>query len=248
MNKRQKVSFGLFIGFFLVSIAVSNMIATGIFEMPDKPWQMQPKTDENVLTQDYLEEFEILGKSKIIDRITDSTDKVVDILVDAWGVPFDIAKMKEDFALFSGVVHKEFLHPRVANRTRHAEFVELRNDLGEGVYLFGGDSLEYGRNFYIDSLGYSKAVFCQKCEDATMLVKLDSALQSSDVRVFAITTQDSRNGSRKKLHQTLAGIASLAQKYPDIHFIVQGTHRPILGTPEIRREHFAKWVPVVVLN
>lgn len=248
MNKRQKVSFGLFIGFFLVSIAVSNMIATGIFEMPDKPWQMQPKTDENVLTQDYLEEFEILGKSKIIDRITDSTDKVVNILVDAWGVPFDIAKMKEDFALFSGVVHKEFLHPRVANRTRHAEFVELRNPAGNGLYLFGGDSLEYGRDRYLDSLGYTEKIFCQSCKDSVMLAKLDSVLQFNDCRVFAVTTQDSRNGDRNTLRYTLRKIALLAAKYPNVRFIVQGSHRPILGEPKIRKTHFAKWVPTIILN
>ena len=41
------------------------------------------------------------------------------------------------------------------------------------VYLFGGDSLEYGRNLYVDSLGYMQKLFCQKCADSVMLDKLE---------------------------------------------------------------------------
>lgn len=248
MNKKQKASLALFIIFIFVSIVISNMIAVGAFEMSSKPWQMQADIDENVLTQNYLDEFKILEKARVSEKNSGITVKYVNILVDAWGVPFNIVEMREDLAMFGAVPHKQYLHKRIANRTRHAEFVELRNSAGNGVYLFGGDSLEYGRNLYIDSLGYSEKVFCQRCEDKVMFNKLDSILQNGNFYFLAMTTQDSREGLREKLHGTLTLIAALAKKYPDVHFVVQGTHRPILGDPNIRRKHFAKWVPLVILN
>ena len=84
---------------------------------------------------------------------------------------------------------------------------------------------------------------------ATMLdsvlaaVEVDSA---SLVKNIAWTTQDSRDGDRAKLHATLRLIAEVARKHPEVRFIVQGTHRPILGDPKIRRESFTHWVPVVI--
>lgn len=248
MNKMQKVNFAVFALFVVASIVVSNLMAMGVIEKPEKPLQMQFEIDEDVLTLEYKEAYSVLPKKRVADKYADSTRKTALILVDAWGVPFDIELIKKDFALFQSVPHQDFLHERIANRTRHAEFVEYRNALGGGTYLFGGDSLEYGRPLYFDSLGYSKAIFCQRCSDDVMLAKLDSALLLDESRVYALTTQNSRNGVREELRNTLHMIAELAQKHPDVRFIVQGTHRPTLGSPKIRREHFAKWVPVVVLN
>ena len=173
------------------------------------------------------------------------------------GVPFDPQLLREDFAVFKNVPHRELLHHRLANRTRHAEFAELRipgdsTRPHDGVYLFGGDSLEYGRNLYIDSLGYGMRLFCQKCPDSVMATMLDSVLaavevdSASLVKNIAWTTQDSRDGDRAKLHATLRLIAEVARKHPEVRFIVQGTHRPILGDPKIRRESFTHWVPAVI--
>ena len=180
-------------------------------------------------------------------------------MVDAWGVSFDEDLLAEDFSIFKDLPHKEFLHHRLANRTRHAEFAELRFPSDSvrsygGIYLFGGDSLEYGRDLYIDSLGYTQKLFCQKCADSVMLGKLDSLLAldslfTQDVaKVIALTTQDSRDGDRAKLHVTLRGIAKVTRNHPGVRFIIQGTHRPILGDPKIRRESFTHWVPAVVIN
>lgn len=209
---------------------------------------MQPFTDDSVLPASYTNVYGILDKGRLQGQFADTSRKTVSILVDAWGVPFDIALLKDDFAVFDNVPHKEYLHARVANRTRHAEFAEHRNVFGNGIYLFGGDSLEYGRNLYMDSLGYDEKVFCQKCDDKIMLAKLDSVLSASDKKIYALTTQDSRDGSREKLHGTLNLIATLAKNHLDIRFIVQGSHRPILGDPQIREKYYSKWIPLVILN
>lgn len=248
MNKFWKVNFGVFCALAVLAVVFSYLVESQFIKMPEKPWHMQPSIDEDELTAEYTDEYKILDRKRLIDKYADSTRKVVVILVDAWGVPFEGSLLKEDFAVFKDVPHKEYLHERIANRTRHAEFVEFRNSAGDGLYLFGGDSLEYGRNVYVDSLGYSEKIFCQNCCDSVMLAKLDSVLQVDERRVFALTTRDSRKGSRGKLHGTLQMIADVAKKHPDVRFVVQGTHRPTLGDPKIRREHFAKWVPVVILN
>ncbi|MCQ2120343.1 MAG: hypothetical protein MJY78_00750 [Fibrobacter sp.] len=248
MTRWQKVGFRVFIAFFVLAVAFSYVVNSGLLEKSGKPWHMQPFVDEDSLSVSYMQKYSLLDKMPILSKVRDSSKATVVILVDAWGVPFDESQLEMDFAAFKDIPHKEYLHYRMANRTRHAENAEFRNSLGNGFYLFGGDSLEYGRNGYADSLGYVEKIFCQHCDDAVMLAKLDSVLQMSDKRIFALTTQDSRLGERKKLLNTLKMIARLAEKHPGILFIVQGTHRPTLGDPKIRRQHYAKWVPVVVME
>ena len=259
MTRLQRISLLVFAAFVVLAIALSYMMGATLFANQDKPWHMQPFTDADSLTSEYSEKYELLGRNQLLGKFTDSARTTVAILVDAWGVPFDENLLAEDFAVFKDLPHKEFLHHRLANRTRHAEFAELRipgdsTRPHDGVYLFGGDSLEYGRNLYIDSLSYTQKLFCQKCADSVMLGKLDSLLSldslfaSEVAKVIALTTQDSRNGDMSKLRATLREIAEVARKHPGARFIVQGTHRTILGDPKIRHESFAHWVPAVVIN
>ena len=256
MTKLQKVSLYGFCAFVVLAVAISYLMGATLFVESEKPWHMQPFTDADSLTVEYTGKYELLGKKSLLSRFADSLQATVAILVDAWGVPFDEKLLAEDFSIFKDLPHKEFLHHRLANRTRHAEFAELRipgdsTSPRDGVYLFGGDSLEYGRNLYIDSLGYIKHVFCQRCADSLMLGKLDSVLSLATDSLplqVALTTQDSRTGDRARLQVTLRGIAVVACKHPEVRFIVQGTHRPTLGAPKIRRESFAHWVPALVIN
>ena len=259
MNKFQKLGFMIFIAFFVFAVVFSYVVNSSLFEKPAKPWHMQPFTNEDSLSTLYLERYKVLQSLNRFVSNEDSSQKVVRVLVDAWGVPFDESLLEEDFAVFDNVPHKEYLHVRKANRTRHAEFAELRipsdsTQPHDGVYLFGGDSLEYGRNLYMDSLGYGVRLFCQKCPDSVMAATLDSVLaavagdSASLVKNVAWTTQGSRDGDRAKLHSTLRIIADVARKHPEARFIVQGTHRPILGDPKIRQESFTHWVPAVVIN
>ncbi len=257
MTKLQRVSLYGFCAFVVLAVAISYLMGATLFVESEKPWHMQPFTDADSLTVEYTGKYEQLDKKSLLSRFADSSRVTVAILVDAWGVPFDEHLLAEDFSIFKDVPHREFLHYRLANRTRHAEFAELRI-LGDstrphdGVYLFGGDSLEYGRNLYIDSLGYGMRLFCQKCPDSVMATMLDSVLaavevdSASLVKNIAWTTRDSRDGDRAKLHATLRLIADVTRRHPEARFIVQGTHRPNLGDPKIRRESFTHWVPAVI--
>jgi len=248
MTKFPKIGFGIFAAFVAFAVVFSYLISAQYIKTGDKPWHMQPFVDADSLTAEYADNYELLGKGQLFRRLADSTRTAVNILVDAWGVPFEPQLLREDFAVFKNVPHKEYLHYRLVNRTRHAEFAELRTNDSSSIYLFGGDSLEYGRNLYIDSLGYAEHVFCQKCSDSLTVASLDSVLFFGTVKTVALTTQGSRDGERAKLHATLRLVAEVAKKYPKVQFIVQGTHRPTLGDPKIRRESFAHWVPAIVLN
>lgn len=257
MTRLQRISLLAFAVFVVLAVALSYMMGATLFADQDKPWHMQPFTDADSLTVEYTGKYELLDRRALLPKFIDSSRATVTILVDAWGVPFDEILLAADFAIFKDLPHREFLHHRLANRTRHAEFAEFRipgdsTRPHDGVYLFGGDSLEYGRNLYIDSLGYGVRLFCQKCPDSVMAATLDSVLAAvavdttSLVKNIAWTTQNSRDGDRAKLHTTLRLIADVARKHPEARFIVQGTHRPILGDPKIRRESFAHWVPAVI--
>ena len=257
MNRLQKMGLVAFSVFVAFAVTFSYMTKSQFIKMPEKPWHMQPFIDADSMTAEYVSRYELFEKNSLLGKFADSSRMTVSILVDAWGVPFDENLLAEDFAIFKDVPHRELLHHRLANRTRHAEFAELRIPGDsmrphDGVYLFGGDSLEYGRNLYMDSLGYGVRLFCQKCPDSVMAAMLDSVLaavagdSATLVKNAAWTTQGSRDGERAKLHATLHLIADVARKHPEARFIVQGTHRPILGDPKIRRECFARWVPAVI--
>jgi len=257
MSRLQKIGLVAFSVFVAFAVTFSYLTKSQFIKMPEKPWHMQPAIDADSLTEGYVSKYELLDRRKLIGQFADSSRVTVAILVDAWGVPFDESLLAEDFAIFKDLPHRELLHHRLANRTRHAEFAELRipgdsTRPHDGVYLFGGDSLEYGRNLYMDSLGYGTRLFCQKCPDSVMAATLDSVLTAvagdttNPVKNIAWTTQISCDGDRVKLHATLRLIADVARKHPEARFIVQGTHRPILGDPKIRRESFSHWVPVVM--
>lgn len=253
MKNLNKIIFSFFILVLLVMSFFSD--SAFFFYGVDKPWQLEPFAHEDSLSLFYKNNYKILGKDRVIATEVDSTKAVTVILVDAWGVPLDSSLMKDDFDCFSKNNTLFALHPRLINRNTHAEGVELFNQYGNSTYFFGGDSTEYeGRN-YIADRGFNEIIFCQNCGDEVMLAKLDSAIGATiadtsvtQPRMLAWTTQTSRDGNRENLHKTLAGIAKLTQKYPEMQFVIQGTHRPILGTPETRRMYHAHWVPVVIAN
>ena len=126
--------------------------------------------------------------------------------------------------------------------------MEFRNASSGNVYLFGGDSTEYDRLAYIKEIGFNKMVFCQNCNDSVMISKLDSALASDTLKLVAWTSQSSRLGDRDSLRGALQRITDFAKRHPELRVIVQGTHRPVLGTSETRNAYKSHWVPVVILN
>lgn len=131
----------------------------------------------------------------------------------------------------------------------------------ETYFLFGGDSLFQRRYKYIRNIGFSQVVFTDRVtDDSVMVKKVDSLLHEGGKQKFvAWTTRDTRfpiEGNTDvvkkiyydKLFQTLRLIASMAELHPDVRFIVQGDHEPILAPYEFMNGFYRRLVPYVVLN
>ena len=248
MNKWRQINILLFAIFVVVSTSIMYFLGADFLGKQEKPWHLQPSVHEDSLSQKYLSTYSILDKNRLIDQWSSTGQKRVIILVDGWGVPIDENVLQQEFSLFENIPHKFAIHQRLANRTKHAELVEFRNNDTTSIYIFGGDSLEYGRTEYIPTLGFKEALFCQKCNDSTVVIILDSLINTHSHNLIAWTTQDTKTGEPEILQKTFTTILNLAKKHSDTRFIIQGTHRPILGTPETRRKHKSHWVPAILLN
>ena len=249
MKKWQKINMGCFLFLALFSSILFYVAGkTSMSTAFEKPWHLQPSVHEDSLTQVYKDNYAIFDKRRFHLQVGDSSRTKVIILVDAWGVPIQENLLAEEFSIFTDIPHVFALHHRLANRTKHAEKTEFRETLSPNIYLFGGDSTEYKRTEYVREIGFSDALFCQRCTDSVMLEKLDSLLSSDSLKTIAWTTQSSRSGDRDSLLNSLKQIGSLAKRHPKVLFVVQGTHRPILGSPETRNSYKAHWVPAVILN
>lgn len=236
------------IGFvvLLLCLFATSFFLTDELQLDNYPWHMMPWKNQDSLSTEYLQKYEIQSDTVAFD-LKENADRIVFIQVDAWGLPFDESLLEEELSVFKNA--KTFIHWRKQNQTKQVELLELNNRSKSGVYFFGGDSLEYGRKAYIPDLGFVQMVLCQNCSDEIMASKLDSALSvENPVAVVAWTTQSSRVGEITDIKISLKLIAELAKKHPDVKFVVQGTHRPILESPETRKKYYAHWVPVVVLN
>ena len=141
--------------------------------------------------------------------------------------------------------------------------------------MYGGDSLLHYRNKYIHNIGFENTIYGERkglnqasiC-DSVMAVKLDSLLNSAETdstqkvkRFIAWTTADTQfpliddenetnvdSTYEARLQGSLRLIASLAKKYSQVRFIVQGDHNPILSPLEFQNRFYKRWVPFVVLN
>ena len=218
MKKMQKINLAIFLAFIVFVIPLSYIMGSDFMGKQEKPWHMQGAVHEDSLSQEYLHKYKILDKVPVALQIERHKEKRVLILIDAWGVPFDEKKMAKEFAIFKDVPHKFAIHKRLKNVTKHAELVEFRTDSLDSLVV-------------VDRLD-----------------GIDSLLVNSGDKMIALTMHVSKDGSEENLRKILNEIAGLIKKFPDVQFIVQGAHRPILGTPETRREYYAHWVPVVILN
>ena len=218
MEKSQKINLAIFLAFIALVIPLSYVLGSDFMGKQEKPWHMQGAVHEDSLSQEYFHKYKILDKVPVALQIERQKEKRILILIDAWGVPFDEQKLAKEFAIFKDVPHKFAIHKRLKNVTAHAEKVEFR----------------------VDSLDSLVVV--------NRLDGIDSLLMNSNDKTIALTMHVSKDGSEENLRNVLNEIAGLIKKYPEVQFIVQGAHRPILGTPETRREYYAHWVPVVILN
>ena len=142
-------------------------------------------------------------------------------------------------------------------------------------FIYGGDSLVQMRNKYIRNVGFDETFFgisansgVEPRTDRESAALLDSLLsvQDSAVRFIAWTTLDTKfplsgfkdpyridaaavdSAYTERLASTLRLIADLAKKHPDVRFIVQGDHNPILSPLKFQEKFYKRWVPFVVLN
>jgi hypothetical protein len=102
-------------------------------------------------------------------------------------------------------------------------------------------------------------------ESAALLDSLLSA-QDSALRFIAWTTLDTKfplqgfmdpykidvaaldSAYTERLAGTLQLVADLAKKHPEVRFIVQGDHNPILSPLKFQEKFYKRWVPFVMLN
>ncbi|SHL62308.1 hypothetical protein [Fibrobacter sp. UWH4] len=248
MKMSQKINIALFSSFVVTAVSGAFIWGSDFLSNQNVPWHMQSGIDEDSLSTYGENDYRLLDKRPVIAQINRSQKKQVLILVDSWGVPHDKSKLEKEFSIFNDIPHDFAIHHRMANRTKHAERVEYRRDSSDALFLFGGDSLEFGRSEYMQEIGYSRRLFFQKCSDSLMLAKLDSVMSDGAFSTIAWTTQGSRYSSEDSLMSTLKGIRNLAKEHSDVRFVVQGTHRPILCSSEYKRTFYEHWVPTVVLN
>ena len=218
MKKMQKINLAVFLAFIVFVIPLSYIMGSDFMGKQEKPWHMQGAVHEDSLSQDYLGKYKILDKFPVALQVECHKEKRVLILVDAWGVPFDEQKLAKEFAIFKGVPHEYAIHKRLKNVTAHAEKVEFRTDSLDSLIV------------------------------VDMLERIEPLLMIPDYKTMALTIHGPKYGSEEILQNILKEIAKLIKKFPEVQFIVQGAHRPILGTPETRRQYYAHWVPVVILN
>ncbi|PWJ63048.1 MULTISPECIES: hypothetical protein [unclassified Fibrobacter] len=143
----------------------------------------------------------------------------------------------------------------------------------ETYFFFAGDSTVQWRHKYIRNIGFEN-VHWGLDSDADAVRIMDSVLTAAAAggdsaqgrKVFvAWTTSESKfplkgedpyRISMKDLEElypaaiekTLKRVADLARKHPDVRFIVQGDHEPILSPLPFQERFYKRWTPYVVLN
>lgn len=259
------------------------------------------------LPEDFLAKYDVMDSAFISRRFLDTSRSNVLILVESWGIPLDNERFERELDVFrqKGFVDSSEgnmlvgAHSRMYSRTRTAEREDLifnmvrdsvtrRRDTtfipqvlgasGVGTYfLFGGDSTEQWRHWYIRNVGFQNILWNEEHNDAEMSAKLDSVLgtvqlanesaQGSSAKIFAAwTTRDTKfplpglggnyagsadandSAYTERLMGSLQMIADLARRYPNVRFIVQGDHEPILSPLSFQERFYKRWVPFVVLN
>ncbi len=211
------------------------------------PWQLQPFGNDS-LSSFYKDNYLVVGDTALMEFLQDSSRTTVNILVDGWGVPYDEELLVQDFKLFKDNSAKYAIHKRMFGFTAIVESGEFGKDFAEGVFLSNGDSSTCNKKQQNMKRYFSDFRCFEGFEDKQIVSVLDSLLADGSWSRVGWTTYGTREGDREKLHLLLDNLSQLAKRYPQVQFIVQGTHRPIFGAPEVKRKYLAPWVPAVFLN
>lgn len=245
--KMRNINLALF-SFFLV-VLISHPIFFADYEksQPNAPWHLLPFHADS-LSQQYKINYHIMEQHALVTHLADSAQKKVMVLVDGWGIPYDEDMLKQDFALFNRANAEFAIHKRLLGHTSHAENVEYRKGFADGIFIIQGDSSACEKKTSLTYWDFRQNYCCANCNDSKMISIIDSLLSDSNQVKIGWTVRSTREGDRETLHEVLRGLSDVASRHPDVQFIIQGTHRPILGTPETRRKYLAPWVPAVFLN
>ena len=245
--KMRNINLTIFSLFLAFLIALPIFCVDRYLSHPDIPWQLVPFNADS-LSQKYKEHYQQFKPSALFPTLVDTTKPLVMVLVDGWGVPYDESLLESDFAHFAGKNATFAVHKRLLQHTSHAENVEYKQGFAEGTLLMNGDSAACAKKEHEQSIHFKQTICCEGCDDLRSIATLDSLISlasDSTWNRIAWTAHGTRDGDRNKLDNLLKGIADISSKHPDFQFIIQGTHRPLLGTPETRRKYLAPWVPVV---
>ena len=182
----------------------------------------------------------------------------------------------DDFSVIKGIHSRVYSRTRTAEREdlllswtkngskRDSVFIPqvMSQKQVKTKFFFGGDSTVQNREDYIRNMGFEEAFFFPSgASDSLMLSVIDStlALGENEKQFIAWTTRDTRfpipgdvstveKVYYDKLWNTLKGIAALAQKHPNVRFIVQGDHEPILSPVAFQERFYKRFVPFIILN
>ena len=245
--KMRNINLALFSLLLALFISFPILCVDKYLSHPDYPWQLVPFGADS-LSQTYKNRYQIMGPQALMTRLVDSSKKTVMVLVDGWGVPYDEKKLEDDFEILQGPKVSFAIHRRLLGHTTHAENVEYKAGFSEGVLIASGDSIACKKAESDQTDHFNKTICCEKCNDKQAIALLDSLIADSSWNKVGWSVYSTREGNREKLRTLLRTFANVAKKYPETQFIIQGTHRPILGTPETRRMYLAPWAPAVFIN
>ena len=155
---------------------------------------------------------------------------------------------EDDFGILQGQSVTCAMHKRLLGHTSHAENVEYRIGFSDGAQVADGDFATCKKTERDQGARFKQTICCENCNDVQTIAILDSLIADTTWNKVAWTVRSTREGDREKLHGVLRGLSNVVGRYPDVQFIIQGTHRPILGAPETRRKYLAPWVPAVFIN
>lgn len=245
--KMRNINLILFSFFLAGLISLPILCVDRYLSHPNIPWQLVPFGADS-LSQHYKNSYRIMDQHALTTRLADPTKKTVMVLVDGWGVPYDEDMLEQDFASFGSKNAIPVVHKRLLGHTSHAENVEYRMGFSEGVFIANGDSTTCAKNEKEQGGHFKQTVCCEGCNDLQTVDLLDSLASDTVWSRIGWTAHGTREGDREKLQEVLQGLSDVANRHPDIQFIIQGTHRPILGAPETRRKYLAPWVPAAFIN
>ena len=245
--KTRKINLLLFSLFLVFLIALPPLFKDQFLSNAQRPWQLLPFGADS-LSDFYKKKFAIIEDSPLWARLADTAKPTVMVMVDGWGAPYDEQALSKDFGFFADNAAQYILHKRMFDITTFAENEELSKGFPDGLFVFGGDSSACEKKQKSLKRYFAQVECCINCGDARIFTALDSLIQGHSWSRIALTTSQTSEGNRDSLHLCLRELAKIARKHLNYQFVIQGTHRPILGTPETRRKYLGPWVPAVLVN